>query len=202
MFLNVMCRRIINRAGLIYTMIDLRKRKLTPLPEEYKNPELEGVLIPEREIRAIVKELANELAKEGKNWHCIIILNGAVFFGADLLRQIENCTFDTMQVININGKPDVKKPLSKELKDRDVLIIEDIIDSGQTMKFLIKHIRQQGAKSIKIISFLSKPERREFDVRLDYIGFIVPDKFLVGYGLDWNEKYRGLPFIASIREDR
>ncbi|MFH0979014.1 MAG: hypoxanthine phosphoribosyltransferase [Candidatus Woesearchaeota archaeon] len=182
-------------------MEDLRKRKLVAVPAPYKNKELKGMLITEAEISKKVKELGRKIGKG--EWHCVVVLNGAVFFAADLMRQI-NCTFDTVQVKSYSGKnssrtPIIVKPLTKPLNGRNVLIVEDIVDKGYTIEFLIRHCKDLGAKRVRVASMLSKPDRREVDVRIDYLGFIVPDEFIVGYGLDCDEKFRTLPFVAVIK---
>jgi hypoxanthine phosphoribosyltransferase len=182
-------------------MLDYRKKKLSQLPLRYQSSDLEGVLIGQDEIQEQIAKLATELKMT--KWHCIIVLSGAVFFAADLMRQIE-CTYDTIQVSSYKGtestrNPRISKPLTKPIKGRDILIIEDIIDTGHTVKFLVGYCKKAGAKSVKVAALLSKPARREVRIRVDYLGFLVPNKFLVGYGLDWGEKYRTLPFIAVVK---
>jgi hypoxanthine phosphoribosyltransferase len=184
-------------------MRDLRQGKLCPIPKEYGAKELRGVLIKESEISRMVANLAKEINKSGKKWHCVVVLNGALFFAAELMQYLD-CTYDTIQIGSYSGtesnkKPKMKKPLSKPINCKDVLIIEDIVDTGYTIKFLVEYLKELGARTVKTASLVSKPSRRKVEVKIDYLGFLVPDKFLVGYGLDYNEKFRTLPFIAVIR---
>ncbi|MFH1511289.1 MAG: hypoxanthine phosphoribosyltransferase [Candidatus Woesearchaeota archaeon] len=181
-------------------MPDLRNKDLRELPIDYGNA-LCGILISEDEIQQQVKKIAESIKESNKMWHCVIALNGALFFAADLLRELRDCTYDTIQVSSYEGTqstrtPEIKKSLSKPVKGRDVLVIEDIIDTGHTAKFLRQYLEDQGANSVKIAALLSKPDRRETEICIDYLGFIVPDKFLVGYGLDHNQENRNLKFIA------
>lgn len=183
-------------------MIDVRERPLRPLPSH--RADLEGVLLDEEEIDLQVRRMAAEIRRECPGWHCVIVLNGAIFFAADLLRLLPDCTYDTIQVSSYvgqssNGKPQIRKALSKPVKGRKVLIIEDIVDTGQTVRFLLDHLRRSGARDIKVASLLSKPDCQKVKVTIDFLGFLVPQRFLVGYGLDCEEKHRTLPFLCVVR---
>jgi hypoxanthine phosphoribosyltransferase len=185
-------------------MLDYRKKRLAALPKKYRYSPIEGVLIKGSTIREQTRALSRQINSEGKKWHCLIVLNGAVFFAAELLSQLRECTYDTIQIGSYAGRhssrePKIKKPLSKPIKDRDVLIVEDIVDTGHTVRFLVDHCKALGARSVKVACLLSKPSRREVEVRIDYLCFLVPNRFLVGFGLDFDEQFRNLPFIASLK---
>lgn len=164
--------------------------------------------ITEQEIRTRTKELAEQIKKdyEGKPILLISILKGAVVFLTDLMRALEteNVTIDFMVVSSYghgtesSGHVKITKDLSVDIAGKDVLIVEDILDSGNTLSTIIEILRGRGVNSLRICSLLDKPSRRTTVVPLEYTGFVIPDKFVVGYGLDYNEKHRNLPYIGVV----
>ncbi len=165
------------------------------------------VLIDEEKIAKRVAELGAQIEKdyEGKEPIVVAILKGSIIFYGDLVRKIKlPIRFDTMAVssygsgMSSSGNVKIKKDMSHDICDKDVLIIEDIIDSGNTMKSLTALLEHRGAKSIRVCAFLDKPSRRQTDFEADYIGYSIPDEFVVGYGLDYDEKYRNLPYIGVL----
>lgn len=165
------------------------------------------VLIDEEKIAKRVAELGAQIEKdyEGKEPIVVAILKGSIIFYGDLVRKIKlPMRFDTMAVSSYgsgtssSGNVKIKKDMSHDICDKDVLIIEDIIDSGNTMKSLTALLEHRGAKSIRVCAFLDKPSRRQTDFEADYIGYSISDEFVVGYGLDYDEKYRNLPYIGVL----
>ncbi|MBQ1216472.1 MAG: hypoxanthine phosphoribosyltransferase [Clostridia bacterium] len=164
--------------------------------------------ITEQEIRTRTKELAEQIKKdyEGKPILLISILKGAVVFLTDLMRALEteDVTIDFMVVSSYghgtesNGHVKITKDLSVDIAGKDVLIVEDILDSGNTLSTIIEILRGRGVNSLRICSLLDKPSRRTTVVPLEYTGFVIPDKFVVGYGLDYSEKHRNLPYIGVV----
>lgn len=167
------------------------------------------VLISEEEVEARVCELAEEINKDyaGKELHLIVILKGSVFFACELAKRVTvPVTMDFMSVSSYGdgmvsaGKITVKKELDEDIANKDVLVVEDIVDSGNTLFHLKKLLLARNPKSLKIVTLLDKPDRRTADIETDYCGFIIPDKFVVGYGLDHAQKYRNLPYIGVVQE--
>ena len=166
------------------------------------------VLISKEQLEKRVSELGAQISKdyEGKDLMMVSVLKGSVVFMADLMRAITiNASIDFMSVSSYgsgtktSGVVKIIKDLNEELSGKDILIVEDILDSGMTLSYLRKHIMGKGAASIKIATLLDKPERRKVDVYPDYKGFVVPDEFVVGYGLDYDEKYRNLPYVGILK---
>ncbi|MBR5783367.1 MAG: hypoxanthine phosphoribosyltransferase [Clostridia bacterium] len=169
----------------------------------------EKILISEAELSAKVKELGEQITRdfEGKNPVLVCILKGSVVFMADLMRAIDlDVDIDFMVVSSYGagtsskGHVKIVKDLSVDIHNRHVIIIEDILDSGNTLSNLIKLLDCRGAASIRLCALLNKPDRRTADVTLDYEGFVIPDEFVIGYGLDYNETYRNLPYVAILKE--
>lgn len=167
------------------------------------------VMISEKEINTRICELAEQIDKDyaGKELHLVVILKGSVFFACELAKRIiVPVTLDFMAVSSYGdgmvsaGKITVKKELDEDIRGKDVLIVEDIIDSGNTLFHLKKLLLARNPESLKIITLLDKPERRTADVQSDYCGFNIPDKFVVGYGLDHAQKYRNLPYIGVVQD--
>lgn len=167
------------------------------------------VLIEEEKVQQRVKELAEQITKdyEGKELTLICILKGSTFFTVDLAKRINNrLKIEFIQVSSYHdsttssGNIEMKLDLKESIENKDVMIVEDIIDTGRTLSYLIEHLKTRTPKSLTLCTLLDKPERRLYDVRVDYVGFQIPDKFVVGYGLDVNEQYRNLPYIAYIGE--
>ena len=174
------------------------------------HPDIEEVLYSEEEISAVVKDLGAQLTKEyeGKNPLVIGVLKGAVMFMTDLSRAMDcGLELDFMDVssygagMESSGDVKILKDLDTTVDGRDLLIVEDIIDTGRTLSYLIEIFKYRKAKSIKVVTLMDKKERREVDLEADYIGINVPNEFVVGYGLDFNEKYRNLPYIGILKTE-
>ena len=165
------------------------------------------VLIPEEKIAARVKELGKQISRDyqGKTIHLVCVLKGAYTFLADLARAIEiPVTLDFLAVSSYNkgtstsGAVQLTKDLDTSLEGADVLIVEDIADTGLTLRYLYNMLKARHPSSLKVIALLSKPSRRTVNVPVDYVGFEIADRFVVGYGLDVDQKYRNLPYIAAV----
>lgn len=172
--------------------------------------DIDEVLITEEQLKEKTAEMGKEITKdyEGKNLMLIGVLKGAVTFMADLSRCIDlPLSIDYMAVSSYgsstrsSGIVKIIKDLDISIEGKDVLIVEDIIDSGLTLAYLRKTLLGRKPNSLRICTILDKPERRETDVKVDYTGFKIPDKFVVGYGLDYDEKYRNLPFIGVLKPE-
>ncbi len=169
------------------------------------------ILVSEEELKAKVEELGQKITEDYKDSKKLIlvgILRGSVVFMADLMRNIKvDCTIDFMSVssygsgVKTSGVVRIVKDLDKNIEGSDVLIVEDILDSGKTLSYLKELLSDRGPASIKIVTLLDKPERREAEVEADYIGFSVPNEFVVGYGLDYNEGYRNLPYVGVLKPE-
>ena len=166
-----------------------------------------NVLIPEEEVDKKIRELGEQISKDyaGKELHLICVLKGGVFITCELAKNITvPVSLDFMSVSSYgdetvsSGRVKIIKDLDDSIEGKEVLIVEDIIDSGNTLRYLIDLLNSRKPKSIKICTLLDKPERRITDVAVDYVGFKIPDKFVVGYGLDYIQKYRNLPFIGVV----
>lgn len=168
-----------------------------------------------REVYFTEQQLADKVAELGaritedyrdKNPLIVSVLKGSYVFMADLTRQIKTpCNIDFMVVSSYgkgtktSGEVQIIKDIEQKIEGRDLLIVEDILDSGVTLSYLMKVLKARGAKSIRLCTLLSKPSRRRVDVAIDYLGFEIPDEFVVGYGLDYAEKYRNLPYIGILK---
>ena len=170
--------------------------------------DIERVLLSEEQLRQRVRELGEEISKEyaGKEILMIGVLRGAVMFLADLARAITvPVMIDFMAVSSYgtstssSGIVRILKDLDEEVAGKHVLIVEDIIDSGLTLSYLVDNIKSRQPASVRICTLLNKPERRKVDLEVNYNGFVVPDEFVVGYGLDYAEKYRNVPFIGILK---
>ena len=168
------------------------------------------VLIPEEEVDKRISEIGEEISKAyaGRTIHMICILKGGAMFMCELAKRINlPVTMDFMSVSSYvddtksSGIVRISKDLDEKLEGKDVLIVEDIIDSGRTLSYLVEVLKQRGPKSIEICTLLDKPSRREKMVKVDYSCFSIPNKFVVGYGLDYAQKYRNLPYIGVVRFD-
>ncbi|GAV23953.1 hypoxanthine phosphoribosyltransferase [Carboxydothermus pertinax] len=168
------------------------------------------ILISEEEIRAKVKELGQQISRDyaGQELLLVGILRGAMLFMSDLMREIDiPVNIDFMVVSSYgagtttSGEVRVLKDLDRGIEGRNVLLIEDIVDTGLTLNYLTKYLANRHPKSLKVCTLLNKPSRRRIEVPVDYNGFIIPDKFVVGYGLDYNEFYRNLPYIGVLKPE-
>ena len=166
-----------------------------------------NVMLSEEEINSRIAELGEQISRdyEGKEIFLICILKGASFFACELAKRITvPVNIDFMKVSSYgggtvsSGQVSIKMDVSESIAGKDVLIVEDIIDSGNTLNLLPKILMERGPKSIRICALLDKPDRREVDVKMDYVGFRIPDKFVVGYGLDYDQRYRNLPYIGEV----
>lgn len=167
------------------------------------------VLIDEQTIYKRIDELASQIEADYRDEEliCVSILKGSFPFSWELTKRINknNITFDFMEIssyenaLESSGKINVKKDISCDISNKNVLIIEDIIDSGNTLSYLTEYLNTKNPKSLKVATLLSKPSRRVVDVPVDYIGFTIEDKFVVGFGLDFEQKHRNLPYIAYVK---
>lgn len=167
-------------------------------------------MISEEKVEARICELTQQISKDyaGKEIHLVVILKGSVFFACELAKKVTvPVTMDFMSVSSYGdgmvsaGNITVKKELDEEITGKDVLIVEDIVDSGNTLYHLKKLLLARNPASLRIVALLDKPERRTADVEADYCGFEIPDEFVVGYGLDYAQKHRNLPYIGVVVQD-
>lgn len=173
--------------------------------------DVEEILFSKEEISDKVKEIGKQISTDyNKDDEIVVVgvLKGANVFMADLIREIDIPVYiDFMAVSSYgystesSGVVRILKDLDLEIEGKHILIIEDIIDTGLTLKYLTDNLKARNIKSLKICTLLDKPKRRKCDLNIDYVGFEIPDKFIVGYGIDYGEKYRNLPFIASLKEE-
>lgn len=173
--------------------------------------DIEKILLSEQQIQARIQELGEILTKEyaDKNPVIIGVLKGVVVFYADMIRHIQvPCQMDFMWLSSYagtdsTGKMLVRQDVTADIEGRHVLILEDIFDTGNSLEFTVNHLKKQNPASIKICTLLDKPERRRAGVTLkaDYVGFTIPNAFVVGYGLDYNEKYRNLPYVGILKPE-
>ncbi len=168
------------------------------------------VLFDEKKLENRIRELGEEISRDyaGKEITIICILKGACFFACELAKRITvPVYFDFMRVSSYGNETEssgvvkIVQDLDEPLRDKNVIVVEDIIDSGRSMHYLFDILRSRGPASLKFCSLLNKPDRRVTEVELDYVGFEIPDKFVVGYGLDYAQKYRNLPYIGVVTLD-
>ena len=173
--------------------------------------DIQQILLTEEQIQSKIEELGEILTKEyaGKDPIVVGVLKGVVVFYADMVRRINTpCQMDFMWIssyagTNSTGNMIVRKDVSADIKNRHVLILEDIFDTGNSLDFVVKHLLSKEPASLKICTLLDKPERRNPAVTLqaDYVGFTIPNAFVVGYGLDYNEHYRNLPYVGILKPE-
>jgi hypoxanthine phosphoribosyltransferase len=168
------------------------------------------ILIGEDELQARIRALGAEISVDyhGRELLLVGVLKGAVFFMADLMRSISvACEIDFMAISSYGAATDssgvvrILKDLDINIEGRHVLVVEDIIDSGLTLSYLLRNLESREPASLEICALLTKPDRREVDVPVRYIGFEIPNRFVIGYGLDFAERYRNLPYVGVLRED-
>lgn len=173
------------------------------------NNEVKEILISSEKIQERVNELAKKITEDYKEKDLVLvgILKGAFMFMSDLAKKIKlPITIDFMSVSSYgnstqsSGVVRIIKDLDQSIEGKDILIVEDIVDTGLTLNFLLESLKRKGANSVKICTLLDKPERRKVEVNIDYKGFEVEDVFIVGYGIDYAERYRNLPYVAYIKE--
>ena len=175
---------------------------------EFSNPNLESLITADA-IQARIKELGAEISRDyaGRNPLLIGVLKGAFMFLSDLMRAIEiplGIEFIAISSygaeMRTSGEVRILKDLDVAIEGRHILVVEDIVDTGLTLSYLLSNLKSRGAESVKLAALLDKFERREKEVPIDYLGFKIPNKFVVGYGLDFAERYRNLPFIAVLKD--
>ena len=165
------------------------------------------VMLPEEKVNQRIAELGEEISKEfaGEPVHLICILKGSVFFTCELAKRITvPVTMDFMTVSSYgsgttsSGNVKIKKDLDEDIVGKNVVVIEDIIDTGRTLACLLEIFKERNPKKLKLCTLLDKPDRRIADVSVDYTGFVIPDEFVVGYGLDYDQRYRNLPYVGVL----
>jgi len=168
------------------------------------------ILIDEETLQARIAEMGARITEDYRGTDLLLVgvLKGAIFFMADLMRQIDiPCEVDFMAIssygegVDSSGVVRILKDLDMPLEDRNVLIVEDIVDSGLTLSYLIRNLQARHPRSLDVCALLTKPERRENQVDCRYVGFEIPNRFVIGYGLDFAERYRNLPYIGVLREE-
>ena len=173
------------------------------------DPAIGEILVPEDELSARVQELGREISRDyaGRDLLLVGVLKGAVFFLSDLMRALEvPCEVDFMAVASYGSSTDssgvvrILKDLDASIQGRDVLIVEDIVDSGLTLSYLLRTMRAREPASLEVCALLTKPERRKSNVEIRYVGFEIPNRFVIGYGLDSGERFRQLPYVAVLVE--
>ena len=172
--------------------------------------DIESVLVTEKELDTIVKRLAAEIDRDyaDKDWLMVGVLKGSVLFMADLMKAMKNDFKIDFVVVSSyadgtesTGRVNVIKDISQSIVGKDILIVEDIIDSGNTLHFLEQYLRAKGASSVNLVTLFDKPDRRVKEVPVKYVGKVIPDAFIVGYGLDYAEKYRTLPYVGILKPE-
>jgi hypoxanthine phosphoribosyltransferase len=173
------------------------------------DPAIGETLVGHEELEARVRELGAEISRDyaGRDLVLIGVLKGAVLFLADLIRELEvPCEVDFMAVSSYGSSTDssgvvrILKDLDASIEGRDVLLVEDIVDSGLTLHYLLKNLRARNPGSLEVCALLTKPERRRVDLPIRYVGFEIPNRFAIGYGLDHGQRYRNLPYVAALRQ--
>ena len=167
------------------------------------------ILVQQDDLQHRVRELAEEISRdyEGRQLFLVGVLKGAVFFLSDLMRHLDmSCEVDFMAVSSYGSSTDssgvvrILKDLDAPIDGRDVLIVEDIVDSGLTLSYLLRTLRAREPASLEVCALLTKPERRKVELPIRYVGFEIPNRFAIGYGLDHAERFRNLPYVAALRE--
>jgi hypoxanthine phosphoribosyltransferase len=167
------------------------------------------ILVQQDDLSHRIRELGEEISRDyaGRDVFLVGVLKGATFFLADLMRHLElDCELDFMAVASYGSDTDssgvvrILKDLDASIEGRDVLIVEDIVDSGLTLQYLLRTLRAREPASLEVCALLTKPERRKVDLPIRYVGFEIPNQFVIGYGLDHNERYRNLPYVAVLQE--
>ena len=168
------------------------------------------ILLSEQEVDKRIQEIGEQISRDyaGKEVHLVCVLKGGSFFMCELAKRITvPVTLDFMSVssygssIKSSGVVKIVKDLDEPLKDKNVIVVEDIVDSGRTLSYLLEMLKDRHPASLSLCTLLDKPERRVVDVNVDYTGFNIPDEFVVGYGLDYDQRYRNLPYIGIVKFD-
>ena len=175
-----------------------------------RDPAIGEILVQPDDLRRKVAAMGEQISKdyEGRDLLLVGVLKGAVFFLSDLMREITvPCEVDFMAVASYGSATDssgvvrILKDLDASIEGRNVLIVEDIVDSGLTLQYLLRNLRARGPESVEVCALLTKPERRKIDLEARYVGFEIPDKFAIGYGLDHAERHRNLPYVAALQQN-
>jgi hypoxanthine phosphoribosyltransferase len=175
-----------------------------------KHPAIGEILVQQDDLAHRVRAIGEEIsaAYQGRSLLLIGVLKGAMFFLSDLMRELDvECEVDFMAVASYGSSTDssgvvrILKDLDAPIENRDVLIVEDIVDSGLTLSYLLRTLRARDPASLEVCALLTKPERRKVDLPIHYVGFEIPDRFVVGYGLDHAERFRNLPYVAVLQEE-
>ena len=174
-----------------------------------RDPSIGEILVQPDDLRRKVADLGAQISVDydGRDLLLVGVLKGAVFFLSDLMREITvPCEVDFMAVASYgsatstSGVVRILKDLDASIEGRNVLIVEDIVDSGLTLQYLLRNLRARGPASVEVCALLTKPERRKIELEARYVGFEIPDKFAIGYGLDHGERYRNLPYVAALQQ--
>jgi hypoxanthine phosphoribosyltransferase len=175
-----------------------------------RDPQIGEILVQPDDLKRKVRDLGAQISADyaEKDLLLVCVLKGAVFFLADLMRHIDiPCEVDFMAVSSYGSETDssgvvrILKDLDRPIADRDVLIIEDIVDSGLTLQYLMRNLGARDPASLEVCALLTKPDRRKVELPTKYVGFEIPDKFAIGYGLDVDERYRNLPYVAALSDE-
>ena len=171
------------------------------------DPAIGRTLVEEGDLATRVRELGEQISADyaGRELFLVGVLKGAVFFVADLMRHLDvHCAIDFMAVASYGSSTDssgvvrILKDLDESIEGRDVLIVEDIVDSGLTLNYLLRTLKARNPASVEVCALLTKPERRKVELPIRYVGFEIPNEFAIGYGLDLDERYRNLPYVAAL----
>jgi hypoxanthine phosphoribosyltransferase len=172
-----------------------------------RDPQIGEILVQADDLRNRIKELGREISRdyEGRDPLLVGVLKGAVFFLSDLMRELTvPCEVDFMAVASYgsatqsSGVVRILKDLEAPVEGREILIVEDIVDSGLTLQYLLRNLESREPRSLEVCALLTKPARREVELPIRYVGFEIPNKFAIGYGLDYDERYRNLPYVAAL----
>ena len=173
------------------------------------DPNIGETLVAAEDLERRVRELGEQISRDyaGRDLVLIGVLKGAILFMADLMRELEvPCEVDFMAVSSYGSATDssgvvrILKDLDASIEDRDVLLVEDIVDSGLTLHYLLKNLRARNPRSLEVVALLTKPERRRVDLPIRYVGFEIPNRFAIGYGLDHAQRYRNLRYVAALQQ--
>jgi hypoxanthine phosphoribosyltransferase len=179
------------------------------MPQHPMHHDVEYVLLAQEKIQARVKELGEAVTRDysGRDPHLVTILKGSIPFLADLIRAIDcPISLDVLGVASYaghrsSGEVRLTKDLDDPVEGRHVLVVEDIVDTGLTLDYVLRVLRQRAPASVKLATLLDKPSRRVIPIEVDYVGFTIPDAFVVGYGLDWRQHYRNLPYVGVLKRE-
>ena len=174
--------------------------------------DVKEILYSQELLATRIRELGAEISKDYANESVVLVgvLKGAIVFYTDLARTIDDSVDVSFDFISCSSYGDgttstgvvrILKDLDRSVEGKNVLVVEDIVDTGTTLHYLLDNLKARGAKSVRLVALLNKPERRKMDVEVDYVGFVIPDYFVIGYGLDYAEKYRHLPYIGILKEE-